>query len=159
MCAVFIARSKSTVNKHSRQRIKDFENDIQYLADSKKIEAKEYRQEILRLKSSVNRIKDGNVVTDTDLKNSGLGEVIMQLIPGKYRKAASFLVPQVEEAVKKDPAIVERIYEKIKSANTSNKQAEPGNQSEGIQTLEYMRRYYNWNTSWHCRDCRFTDRF
>jgi len=135
MCAVFIARSKSTVNKHSRQRIKDFENDIQYLADSKKIEAKEYRQEILRLKSSVNRIKDGNVVTDTDLKNSGLGEVIMQLIPGKYRKAASFLVPQVEEAVKKDPAIVERIYEKIKSANTSNKQAEPGNQSEGIQTL------------------------
>ena len=42
-----------------------------------------------------------------------LGEVIMQLIPAKYRKAASFLVPQVEEAVKKDPAIVERIYEKI----------------------------------------------
>jgi len=135
LCAVFIARSKSTVNKHSRQRIKDFENDIQYLAESKKEEAKEYRQEILRLKSSVNRIKDGNVVTDTDLKNSGLGEVIMQLIPGKYRKAASFLVPQVEEAVKKDPAIVERIYEKIKSANTSNKQAEPGSENQGIQTL------------------------
>jgi hypothetical protein len=135
MCAVFIARSKSTVNKHSRQRIKDFENDIQYLAESKKEEAKEYRQEILRLKSSVNRIKDGNVVTETDMKNSGLGEVIMQLIPKKYQKAASFLVPQVEEAVKKDPAIVERIYEKIKSANTSNKQTQPGNQSEGIQTL------------------------
>jgi len=135
LCAVFIARSKSTVNKHSRQRIKDFENDIQYLAESKKEEAKEYRQEILRLKSSVNRIKDGNVVTETDMKNSGLGEVIMQLIPTKYRKAASFLVPQVEEAVKKDPAIVERIYEKIKSANTSNKQAEPGSQSQGIQTL------------------------
>ena len=135
MCAVFIARSKSTVNKHSRQRIKDFENDIQYLAESKKQEAKEYRQEILRLKSSVNRIKDGATVTDTDMKNSGLGEVIMQLIPNKYRKAASFLVPQVEEAVKKDPAIVERIYEKIKSANTSNKQAEPGSQGETVQTL------------------------
>jgi len=50
---IYIARSKSTVNKHSRQRIKDFENDIQYLAESKKQEAKEYRQEILRLKSSV----------------------------------------------------------------------------------------------------------
>ena len=135
MCAVFIARSKSTVNKHSRQRIKDFENDIQYLAETKKQEAKEYRQEILRLKSSVNRIKDGATVTDTDMKNSGLGEVIMQLIPNKYRKAASFLVPQVEEAVKRDPAIVERIYEKIKSANTSNKQAEPGSQGETVQTL------------------------
>ena len=135
MCAVFIARSKSTVNKHSRQRIKDFENDIQYLAESKKQEAKEYRQEILRLKSSVNRIKDGNTVTETDMQNSGLGEVIMQLIPNKYRKAASFLVPQVEEAVKKDPAIVERIYEKIKSANTSNKQTQPGTEGQGIQTL------------------------
>jgi len=135
LCAVFIARSKSTVNKHSRQRIKDFENDIQYLAESKKEEAKEYRQEILRLKSSVNRIKDGTTVTETDMKNSGLGEVIMQLIPKKYQKAASFLVPQVEEAVKKDPAIVERIYEKIKSANTSNKQAQPGTENQGIQTL------------------------
>ena len=135
MCAVFIARSKSTVNKHSRQRIKDFENDIQYLAESKKQEAKDYRQEILRLKSSVNRIKDGPTVTETDLKNSGLGEVIMQLIPNKYRKAASFLVPQVEEAVKKDPAIVERIYEKIKSANTSNKQAQPGSEDKGTNTL------------------------
>ena len=135
LCAVFISRSKSTVNKHSRQRIKDFENDIQYLAESKKQEAKDYRQEILRLKSSVNRIKDGATVTDTDMQNSGLGEVIMQLIPNKYRKAASFLVPQVEEAVKKDPAIVERIYEKIKSANTSNKQAEPGSQGETVQTL------------------------
>jgi len=135
MCAVFIARSKSTVNKHSRQRIKDFENDIQYLAESKKQEAKEYRQEILRLKSSVNRIKDGATVTDTDMKNSGLGEVIMQLIPKKYKSLGNILVPQVEEAVKKDPAIVERIYEKIKSANTSNKQAEPGSEAQATTSL------------------------
>ena len=81
------------------------------------------------------KAKEGTSITETDMKNSGLGEVIMQLIPKKYQKAASFLVPQVEEAVKKDPAIVERIYEKIKSANTSNKQAQSGNQSEGIQTL------------------------
>jgi len=131
MCAIFIARSKSTVNKHSRQRIKDFENDIQYLAESKKEEAKEYRQEILRLKSSVNRIKDGATVTETDMKNSGLGEVIMQLIPNKYRKAASFLVPQVEEAVKKDPALIERIYEKIKSANSKQTPVQPEAQTTG----------------------------
>ena len=28
---MFIARSRSVTNKHSRQRIKDFENDIKYL--------------------------------------------------------------------------------------------------------------------------------
>jgi len=135
LCAVFIARSKSTVNKHSRQRIKDFENDIQYLAESKKQEAKDYRQEILRLKSSINRIKEGTTVTESDMKNSGLGEIIMQLIPNKYRKAASFLVPQVEEAVKKDPAIIERVYEKIKTANTSNKETQPGNENQAANTL------------------------
>ena len=132
---MFIARNRGTINKHSRQRIKDFENDIKYLADSKKEEAQDYRKEILRLKSSINRIKDGPAVTDTDMKNNGLGEVIMQLIPNKYRKAASFLVPQVEEAVKKDPAIVERIYEKIKSANTSNKQAKFRSEDQGTNTL------------------------
>lgn len=125
MCAVFIARSKSTVNKHSRQRIKDFENDIQYLADSKKEEAKEYRHEIMRLKNVVSQAKEGTAVTQTDMNNSGLSEIIMQLIPGKYRKAASFLAPQIEEAVRKDPAIVERIYEKIKSANSKQAQVQP----------------------------------
>ena len=135
LCAVFIARSKSTVNKHSRQRIKDFENDIKYLADSKKEEAQDYRKEIMRLKNVATKAKEGATVTNTDMASSGLGDVIMQLIPKKYQKAASFLVPQVEEAVKKDPAIVERIYEKIKSANTSNKQTEPGSQSQGVQTL------------------------
>jgi hypothetical protein len=133
--ACFIARNNQKINKHSRQRIKDFENDIQYLADRKKEGEDEHAKEVKRLNGFVNRLKNGNTVTDTDMKDSGLGEVIMQLIPNKYRKAASFLVPQVEEAVKKDPAIVERIYEKIKSANTNNKQAQPGNQSEAVQTL------------------------
>jgi vacuolar-type H+-ATPase subunit I/STV1 len=132
---MYIARSRGSINKHSRQRIKDFESDIKYLAESKKEEAKEYRQEILRLKASVNRIKDGPTVSETDMKNSGLGEVLMQLIPGKYRKAASFLIPQVEEAVKKDPAIIERVYEKIKSANTNNKQTQPGAEVETTNTL------------------------
>ena len=133
---MFIARSRSTTNKHSRQRIKDFENDIKYLAESKKEEALDYRKEILRLKSSINRIKDGPAVTDNDMKNSGLGEVLMQLIPGKYRKAASFLIPQVEEAVKKDPALIEKVYEKIKSANsTNNQQTESGSQTQAVQSL------------------------
>jgi hypothetical protein len=133
---MFIARSRSTTNKHSRQRIKDFESDIKYLAESKKEEALDYRKEILRLKASINRIKDGPAVTDSDMKNSGLGEVIMQLVPNKYRKAASFLIPQVEEAVKKDPALIEKVYEKIKSANsTNNQQTQSGSQAEAIQSL------------------------
>ena len=136
LCAVFIARSKSTVNKHSRQRIKDFENDIKYLAESKKEEAYEYRKEIMRLKNVVSKAKEGTTVTDTDMKNSGLGDVIMQMIPNKYRKAASFLVPQVEKAIKDDPTILDKVYDKIKSANTTNnKQAESGNQTEAVQTL------------------------
>ena len=131
--ACFIARGRSSINKHSRQRIKDFESDIKYLADSKKEEAADYRKEIMRLKNVVSKAKDGPTVTDTDMKNSGLGEVLMQLIPGKYRKAASFLIPQVEEAVKKDPALIEKVYEKIKSAN--NKPTEPGSKVEATTSL------------------------
>jgi len=128
---IYIARSRSVVNKHSRQRIKDFENDIKYLAEQKNEAAKDHALEVKRLNGFVNRLKNGNTVTDTDMKDSGLGEVIMQLIPNKYRKAASFLVPQVEEAVKKDPAIVERIYEKIKSANSKQTQLQPEAQTTG----------------------------
>jgi len=135
LCAVFISRSKSVINKHSRQRIKDFENDIQYLAESKKDSDKQHREDIRSLQQALNRSKRGETVTDSDMKDSGLGEVIMQLIPNKYRKAASFLVPQVEEAVKKDPAIVERIYEKIKSANTSNKEAQTGAEVQASTSL------------------------
>ena len=60
----------------------------------------------------------------------------MQLVPNKYRKAASFLIPQVEEAVKKDPALIEKVYEKIKSANSTNsQQTESGSQTQAIQSL------------------------
>jgi hypothetical protein len=85
----------------------------------------------MRLKNVVSKAKEGTTVTETDMKNSGLGDVIMQLIPNKYRKAASFLVPQVEEAVRKDPAIVERIYEKIKSANSKQTTVQPEAQTTG----------------------------
>ena len=134
--ACFIARGRTSINKHSRQRIKDFENDIKYLAESKKEEAKDYRQEILRLKGTLNKMKQGVTVSDTDMKNSGLDEVIMQMVPKRYRSLASLIVPQIKEAVKKDPTLIDKAYEKIKSANSTNsQQTESGSQAEAVQSL------------------------
>ena len=136
LCAVFIARSKSAITKHSRLRIKDLSEDYNNMIQSNKEATKIYKDKIRELNAAVSRYSRGETVTDSDMKSDGLGEVIMQLVPRKYRKAASFLIPQIEEAVKKDPALIEKVYEKIKSANTtSNKQTEPGTQTEGIQTL------------------------
>jgi len=131
--ACFIARGRSSINKHSRQRIKDFESDIKYLADSKKEEAADYRKEIMRLKNVVSKAKDGPTVTDTDMKNSGLGEVLMQLIPNKYKAIGNYVVPMIEEKIKNDPTLVDKFYEKIKSAN--NKPTEPGSKVEATATL------------------------
>ena len=135
LSCVFIARSRTSINKHSRQRIKDFENDIKYLADSKKEEAQDYRKEIMRLKNVVSKAKEGTSITDTDMKNSGLGEVIMQLIPNRYKSIAKPVVPMIEEAVKKDPTLLDKVYEKIKSANTNNKKTEPGSEAEAVTSL------------------------
>ena len=134
-CA-YIARNRGSINKHSRQRIKDYEADIKYLGEVKKADAAEYRQEILRLKGSINKMKQGTTVTDNDMQNSGLGEVIMQLIPNRYKSIAKPVVPMIEEAVKKDPTLLDKVYEKIKSANTaSNKKTEPGPENQAVSTL------------------------
>ena len=100
---MFVARYRGSINKHSRQHIKDIQQDMKYLSDMKKEEALEYRKQIQSLKGTVNKMKQGTTITDNDMKNSSLGEVILQMIPNKYRKVGSFLVPQIEEAVKKDP--------------------------------------------------------
>ena len=131
LCAVYIARSKSTLTKHSRTRIKDLAEDYDSMMKSNKESNAVYKDKIRELNAAVSRYSRGETVTESDMKTDGLGEVIMQLIPRKYRKAASFLVPQVEEAVKKDPAIVERIYEKIKSANSKQTQVQPEAQATG----------------------------
>jgi hypothetical protein len=133
LSCVFIARNRGSINKHSRQRIKDYEADIKYLGEVKKADAADYRQEILRLKGSINKMKQGTTITDNDMKNSSLGEVILQLIPTKYRGIGKAIVPQIEEAVKKDPTLLDKVYEKIKSAN--NQQTKPQPQTEGTDTL------------------------
>ena len=136
LSCVFIARGRSSINKHSRIRIKDLSEDYNNVIKANKEETQRYKDKIRELNAAVSRYSRGETVTDNDMKNSGLGEVIMQLVPRKYRKAASFLIPQVEEAVKKDPALIEKVYEKIKSANTtSSKPTEPGSEAEAVQSL------------------------
>jgi predicted ATPase len=130
---IYITRNRSGINKHSRQHIKDIQQDMKYLSDMKKEEALEYRKQIQSLKGTVNKMKQGTTITDNDMKNSSLGEVILQIIPNKYRKAASFLVPQIEEAVKKDPTLIEKVYERIKSTN--NQQAKTPDQDQTTNTL------------------------
>ena len=136
LCAVFIARSKSAITKHSRLRIKDLSEDYNNMIQSNKEATKIYKDKIRELNAAVSRYSRGETVTDSDMKSDGLGEVIMQLVPRKYRKAASFLIPQIEEAVKKDPALIEKVYDKIKSANTtSNQEAQPGTETQTVQSL------------------------
>ena len=64
---VFIARNRGSINKHSRQRIKDYENDIKYLGETNREDGKHYRQEILRLKALNQRQREGTEITKGEI--------------------------------------------------------------------------------------------
>ena len=131
---IFIARSRTTVNKHSRQRIKDFEADIKYLADSKKEESAAYRKEIMRLKNVVSKAKDGPTLTERDIESSsGIGEVLIKKFGfGKYLK---YLPKGTLENIEK--GIMENKDEIIKGIQerANNKQTQPGAEVETTNTL------------------------
>jgi len=133
LCAVFIARSRSSITKHSRQRIKDYESDIKYMTDTHQQDAANYRKEIMRLKNVVSKANEGTSITDSDMKNTGLADVIMKLIPAKYRGIAGPIAPMIEKAVKDDPTLLKRVYDKLQSANSGPSQS-PG-QVEATATL------------------------
>jgi len=130
---MFIARSRSSINKHSRQRIKDFESDIKYMTDTHQQDAANYRKEIMRLKNVVSKANEGASITDSDMKNTGLADVIMKLIPAKYRGIAGPIAPMIEKAVKDDPTLLKRVYDKLQSANSSPTQ--PGSEVKATTTL------------------------
>ena len=131
---IFIARGRSSINKHSRQRIKDFEADIKYLADTKKDEAQEYRKEIMRLKNVVSKAKDGPTLTERDIESSsGIGEVLIKKFGfGKYLK---YLPKGTLENIEK--GIMENKDEIIKGIQerANNKQTQPGSQAQAANTL------------------------
>ncbi len=132
-CAVFIARSKSSINKHSRQRIKDFESDYRNLRDEKNYDAIEHRKEILRLKGSINKMKQGPDFTEKELLDgSGIGDLLLTKFGlGKYRKFLEPYLPQIEKAIVENK---DEIINTIKS-KSNNQKTQPGNQNSDLTTL------------------------
>jgi len=128
LSGVFIARNRSGINKHSRSYIKDIQQDMKYLADTKKQEALEYRKEILRLKGSLNRLKSGPSITEADINSeTGIGELLIQKIGlGKYKQFLDPYMPQINAAImdKKDD-----IIETIRSSNKKREDSTTNNQT------------------------------
>jgi len=129
LSCVFIARGKSSINKHSRQRIKDFESDIKYLGETNREDGKNYRQEILRLKATNQRLKEGTEITKADINNSsGISDIVMKLVPNKYRDIAKSLMPKVEAHLIEHPEVLGNIKDEILKANSKQAQVQPQTQ-------------------------------
>ena len=121
ICGVFITRNRTGINKHSRSYIKDMQQDLKYLAESKKQEALEYRKEILRLKGSMNRLKSGPNITESDMESGDIASVLLQKLGlGKYKKFLDPYMPKINQA------IAEKKDDIIETIQANNKKAEPG---------------------------------
>ena len=121
ICGIFITRNRTGINKHSRSYIKDMQQDLKYLAESKKQEALEYRKEILRLKGSMNRLKAGPSITESDMESGDIASVLIQKLGlGKYKNFLSPYIPKINQA------IAEKKDDIIETIQTNNKKAEPG---------------------------------
>jgi len=120
-CGIFITRNRTGINKHSRSYIKDMQQDLKYLAESKKQEALEYRKEILRLKGSMNRLKAGPNITESDMESGDIASVLLQKLGlGKYKKFLDPYMPKINQA------IAEKKDDIIETIQANNKKAEPG---------------------------------
>ena len=132
LSCVFISRGRSNINKHSRQRIKDYETDIKHLGDTNRNDAKDFREEILRLKGVANQLKQGTEITKNDVNSSsGLGPIIMKLVPNKYRSIAKSLLPKVEAHLIEHPEVLGNIKDEILKANSKQAQVQPEAQTTG----------------------------
>ena len=126
LSCVYIARGFQRINKHSRQRIKDYENDIKYLGTTNREDGKNYREEILRLKATNQRLKQGTEITKADINNSsGISDIVMKLVPNKYRDIAKSLMPKVEAHLIEHPEVLGNIKDEILKANSKQAQVQP----------------------------------
>ena len=128
---MFIARGRSSINKHSRQRIKEYEADIKSISEIRKSDAADFRQEILRLKGTINKMKQGPDFTEKELQTgSGIGDLLLSKFGlGKYRKFLQPYLPQIEKA------IIENKDEIINTIKSNNKKTEPSTAPQTVQSL------------------------
>ena len=86
----------------------------------KKQEALEYRKEILRLKGSMNRLKAGPNITESDMESGDIASVLLQKLGlGKYKKFLDPYMPKINQA------IAEKKDDIIETIQANNKKAEP----------------------------------
>jgi hypothetical protein len=131
VCGIFITRNRSGINKHSRQHIKDIQQDMKYLADTKKEDAIEYRKQILSLKGTINKMKVTPDFTVKELESgSGIADIIISKFGlGKYKKFLQPYLPQIEKA------IIENKDEIINTIKSNNQQTKPTTQPQDTEAL------------------------
>jgi TolA-binding protein len=131
--AIFITRHSFGTNKHTKAHVKDMQNDLHYVRETKNQEIKELRAEQLRLKGTINKMKQGTTITESDLDmKGGLAENLMvKMIPRKYHEMVRPLLPKAEAYFQEHQ---EEIIEKIKNVNSKQAQSKT-NQAQDITTL------------------------
>ena len=131
--AIFITRYRFGASKHTKAYVKDIQNDLNYVREQKNQEIKELRAESLRLKGTINKMKQGTTITESDLDmKGGLAENLMvKMIPRKYHEMVRPLLPKAEAYFQEHQ---EEIIEKIKNVNSKQAQSKT-NQAQDITTL------------------------
>ena len=88
LCGIIISGRRVGASKHTRAYVKDIQQDLNFVKESKNQEIKELRHETLRLKGIINKQKQGPTLTEKELTDgSGIGEVLIKKFGfGKYIK-------------------------------------------------------------------------
>ena len=102
LCGIIISGRRVGASKHTRAYVKDIQQDLNFVKESKNQEIKELRHETLRLKGIINKQKQGPVLTEKELTNgSGIGEILINKFGlGKYIKyLPKGTIEQVEKGI------------------------------------------------------------
>jgi len=68
----------------------------------------------------------GTEITKADINNSsGISEIVMKLVPNKYRSIAKSLLPKVEAHLIEHPEVLGNIKDEILKANSKQAQVQP----------------------------------
>ena len=121
LCGIIISGRRVGASKHTRAYVKDIQQDLNFVKESKNQEIKELRHETLRLKGIINKSKQGPVLTEKELTNgSGIGEILINKFGlGKYVKyLPKGTLGQIEKG------IIENKDEIINAIRQNNKPAQ-----------------------------------